>query len=241
MNALTDLSALLKKPEQLNCRYFAVYSSEIAEKNKLFDNYSDSNAVIESATNQLSSFVQELQQSGCNIEIWFSDTPKPSKGGFRVKFFQNPNASVSVNPSVGSVNIGTVSKEEAERIADERFNSLMAKYKSEQAIEELKKQNLELQRKVKELTPTGLDRISERLIPYIGPIMEALNIKKAVVESMQKNDTNHQNDEQQQKDAEEALTDLAKDDPDFVNKLKKLAKLKKENPALYNMAVTQLG
>ncbi|NOU19417.1 MAG: hypothetical protein HOO91_17815 [Bacteroidales bacterium] len=247
MNALTDLPSLLKKPEKLNCRYWAAYANDIADKNRLQDNYNYSDATIESATAQLNEFIQDLMPSGCNLEIWFSDSPRPSKGGFRFRFFLNPNSgnTGSINASIGSMPIGSVSKEEAERIAEDKFKVFMDKFKQEQAIEDLRRHNLELQRKIKELTPTGLDRISERLLPYVPVIMDALNIKKVVSNSVnpqeQKNSNSNVNAEQQQKEAEEALTQLADGDPNFVSKLQKLAKLKKESPELYDFAVSKLG
>ena len=242
MNAITGIENLIAQPSILNSPYWAAYADRVADGNKVRDNYppakggedSQTDSVtIEDSERTLRRFITDLSASGCNLVFWFSDSPRPSKGGYRISFYLP--AQTGAQPSVNG--IGAIPQPptvDIEKTIDERVNAQIERFIAAQEKQRMLDRIKELETQLKE-TDSPLDRVIGRLEPFINPLLDNMFNTKAAVSTANvgaaSTDPN-----KDQAIAEKALTELSEIEPDLPTLLAKLAKLAKEDPGTYNMA-----
>lgn len=239
MNAITDIEALVKQARTLQCPYFRVYVDKIEDRNKVRENWHVENMTIEETERQIREIVNDYAQSGCNLVFWFTDKTgnNASKGGFKVNFYQPARNGYNNAPGVGYL-----SKEEAIALQNEGIAKAMESFKTQMLLEKKEEEIKKLRQEIRELKPNSWQT---RLSPIFEPPVFNAIVKKvfdvevnntmntANISGTKENDTPN---EEAQRIAEESLSFLAQDDPDFYETLRKLADLKRNNPDQYNFA-----
>lgn len=237
MNAITGIENLIAQPGILNTPYWCAYNDKIEDKNRLRDNYNSQNASVEDAERGLRLLVNDLSPSGCNLCIWFSDTPKPAKGGYRINFYLPAQSSNYTPPQIAGTPAPNV-----DELITERVNQALESYKREQERKELLDRVKQLETDLREANKeSALDRIVGRLEPFADVLIDHylpdMNTKTAATTAVSGSKTD---DDKAQEIAENALAFLADGEPDFHITLQKLAELKKSSPAKYAMAKSML-
>lgn len=242
MNAITGIENLIAQPSILNSPYWAAYADRVADGNKVRDNYppakggedSQTDSItIEDSERTLRRFITDLSASGCNLVFWFSDRPRPSKGGYRISFYLPAQTGQPQINAIGS--IPQMPAVDIEKTIDERVNAHIDRFMAEQEKRNLQARIKELETQLKDTAETPFDRVIGRLEPFINPLLENMFSPKAAVTATNIG-TSKADPNQDQAIAEKALTELAEIEPELPTLLAKLAKLAKEDPGTYNMA-----
>lgn len=237
MNAITGIENLIAQPAILQTPFWCAYNDKIEDKNRIRDNYGTQNASIEDAEKGLRTLVNDLSQSGCNLCIWFSEAPKPAKGGYRINFYMPAQSPGYAQPIAGTqapaINV--------DELVSEKVKQALADYQREQELRALKERIRNLEGDLKESQKeTALDRIVGRLEPFADVLIDHylpdMNTQQAASTAIAGN----ANDDQAQQIAEQALAVLADGEPELHLILKKLADLKQNSPAKYAMAKSML-
>lgn len=260
MNAITEIQDLLRIPGQHQTPYFAIYRDKICDQNRLADNYRNADNTIENCERELREYLNMFSKSGCNFEIWFSEIPKPSKGGFRIPFYMN-------SCSQGNA-IGAIPMQPAVDIQIEIAKAI-DNYKRDTLIETQAQRIIQLERELaeerKEKKETGTDRFLSRLEPLVQPIAGLLANQMAPGSGIGNIFTNQNTQEPMpiqaidpteiEKVAYEALQSLINSNPNdahiILHNISEWAKKEKDlnlilnklvnlDPVKYNMAKTML-
>lgn len=246
MNALTGKENLIRQPKILECAYWCAYSDKITDKNRIRDNYHVEDCKIEEAEKLLRELVNDLEHSGCNLVVWFSDKPKPMKGGYSVPFYL-PGKNGNSN-SIDNHGIGFVTKDEAIQMQSEGIARAVQDLKNQMLVQQLNSENRELKRQIRELDPGPIGRSIGRLEPYLPAILQKVfDVDVNITESVDKisgNQADEQTqqivDERAQQIAEESLLTLANGEENFHLILKKLADIKRNDPEKFKMYMNML-
>ncbi len=170
------------------------------------------------------------------------------RGMFQEEFANNQGNLQASQSTIGTVT-GITPDEVEKRIAD-----ALAKAERERELKELREQNNQLQKALKEVDSVGT-RFMQKLEPFIGVIAQSFVSKLvpnnpavsiASIDTVSDTDPDHENEitdletsqevEQTQLRIENALIKWMKADPDYIDLLEAIAKLADEKDPMYNMA-----
>ena len=205
-------------------------------------NYDKENQTVSDVLRDVDEFLDTIRRRGGDFILWLSSKANNSLPEFRT-LVEIPGEYVNGMPGIGAV----APPVNVEELVAKEVTRNMEKFHMEQSIIAKDKEITELKKLAKLNEPGPLERVVERLEPYIGTIISAVFTKSTPVAAVASPGIGKAAEEKKevltdddQKTAEEALTSLYANDPDFTRKLAKLAELQNSNPEMYNMAVKML-
>lgn len=239
MNAITGIENLISQPKILNTPYWTAYQDTDKDSNKVRSTVDFENLTIEESEKHLRELVNMLSESGCNLIFRFYSTNDAgkivvNKGFYTVKFYQPGRNGMSPSASVG---IGATPEDIDSRI-EKAIIQAQEKWQRDQELKQLRDENQSLKKEIKEAAPTPFERVIGRLEPVLDVIIEnaiPMNAKNAATAV-----AGPQTEDEAQKRIEAALTIIADGEENPVELFEKLAALKKNSPAKYNMAKSML-
>lgn len=165
------------------------------------------------------------------------DTSGTTNGGIKM--------AIKISNSNPVSGIGAINQQPAVNIQEEVQKAINA-YKTELEIEQLKKEIKEKDQIIKDNQLGPIDRVVERLEPYMPLLVKGIFGIDMDTQSITQNVIGKANNSQSETDAEkekvviDSLNVLADGEPDVHLLLAKLAELKKNSPAKYAMAKSML-
>ncbi|OJV39629.1 MAG: hypothetical protein BGO29_04585 [Bacteroidales bacterium 36-12] len=240
---LANVEDVIKWLELNNLEWWTVSLTK-DDNAKVFDSLDD-----EALEARKQRFRDTMRLSLGNRFVIKAKSNKSSGRGMFQEEFQN-NQGSSLQPSQHTVGTIGITPEEVEK----RITEALDKANRERELKDLKEQNIQLQKSLKEVDTVGT-RIMQKLEPYIGTIASSL-VNKLIPDQpavsiasaepveepeyvYEKNDDETDIDTQNTQDAnriETALIKWANADPDYIGLLEAIADLAASGDNMYTMA-----
>lgn len=229
------------------CPYWVIYDSDKTAasssqgRKTIADNLSYDDETTDNAVRRLRAFLNDFQETGFVGYLWCKEKANATSGGY----YTAVKISSSINQPVAG--IGAIQPQPVIDVQAEIAKALEA-FKMQQRLEALEKENKELRSMANQ--ETAVDRVVTRIEPFIEPMIKGIFFTgtpapkemPVLAGTKEKQDagSGSSSDNEATKIAMEALEVLADGDDELHLKLQKLAEMKKNNPQMYETALTFL-
>lgn len=229
------------------CPYWVIYDSDKTAasssqgRKTIADNLGYDDETTDNAVRRLRAFLNDFQETGFVGYLWCKEKANATSGGY----YTAVKISSTINQPIAG--IGAIQPQSVIDVQAEIAKALEA-FKTQQRIEALEKENKELRALANQ--ETAVDRVVTRIEPFLEPMIKGIFSTGAPVtkeipmlagtEKKQDAGSNSSSDNEATKIAMEALEVLADGDEELHLKLQKLAEMKKNNPQMYETALTFL-
>ncbi len=239
--AIYGADSLRKYISKCDLPYFKIVVGEadVAKKAALASNYDKENQTVSDVLRDVDEFLDTIRRRGGDFILWLSSKANNSLPEFRT-LVEIPGEYINGMPGIGAV----VPPVNVEELVAKEVTRNMEKFHLEQSIIAKAKEILELKKLAKLNEPGPLERIAERLEPYIGTIISAVFTKPIPVAAVASygigktpEDNISEMSDDEQKLAEDSLTRFYKARPDATELLGILADLAETNSTMLDMAI----
>jgi hypothetical protein len=247
MNYIPDfpiigIDRIINFVQDRNCPYWVIYDSDKPAaassqgRKTIADNLDHDDETVENGVRRLRAFLNDYQETGFVGYMWCKEKSGATSGGYYTGI-----KLTSINPQVAA--IGSFPMQQPIVDVQAEIAKAIEAYELKRKLHDLEVENKEL--RILANSETAIDRIIARIEPYADPIIKGIFTpapKQIAAVAGPKQQPNTQNKPTKSEIIMyDSLQVLADGDDKIHLKLQKLAKLKKDDPVSYNIAIATLN